>query len=141
MAPREIALNHVSVHAEDLEESARFYEEWFGMDRLPTPDFGHPVVWLRAGDRQLHLFHLEVEAPKNHHFAVTVDDLSAFYAQARAAGILDREEVREFPGGGFQMYIRDPAGNLVEVDGREVDPAVVGDPVRLGGSPEAKLFL
>jgi lactoylglutathione lyase len=53
MAP---TLNHVSIIATDLEASARFYVDELGLEPLPTPNFGFPVLWLRAGDRQLHLF-------------------------------------------------------------------------------------
>jgi catechol 2,3-dioxygenase-like lactoylglutathione lyase family enzyme len=49
-------LNHVSLIARDLEESVRFYLEVFGMERIPTPNFGFPVHWLRVGPLQLHLF-------------------------------------------------------------------------------------
>jgi predicted enzyme related to lactoylglutathione lyase len=34
---------HVSVHAYDLEESVRFYREFFGMQEIPAPDFPTPV--------------------------------------------------------------------------------------------------
>ena len=49
-------LNHVSVVAADLEASLRFYVDELGLEPLPTPDFGYPVRWLAAGDRQVHLF-------------------------------------------------------------------------------------
>src|SRR2546430_2186588 len=32
-----ISINHVSIHAQDLERSAAFYEQLFGMQRIPTP--------------------------------------------------------------------------------------------------------
>ena len=40
-----INLNHVSVVARNLRESVRFFEEVFGMQRVPTPNFGFPVQW------------------------------------------------------------------------------------------------
>jgi hypothetical protein len=43
-----INLNHVSVVARNLRESVRFYEEVFGMQRVPTPNFGFPVQWPDA---------------------------------------------------------------------------------------------
>src|ERR687893_197803 len=52
---------HVSVHAYDLEESARFYREVFGMEEIPAPNFSSPVRWLRVGDLQLNL--VEVNWP------------------------------------------------------------------------------
>ena len=53
---RATGINHVSISATDLETSTRFYEEVFGMERIPTPIFETPVQWLRVGDLQLHLF-------------------------------------------------------------------------------------
>ena len=50
-----INLNHVSVVARDLRESLGFYEEIFGMQRVPTPNFGFPVQWLRVGPLQLQI--------------------------------------------------------------------------------------
>jgi len=37
---------HVSIHANDLDESARFYESFFGMEEIASPDFPFPVRWL-----------------------------------------------------------------------------------------------
>ena len=63
-----ISINHVSIHAHDLEASAAFYEELFGMQRIPTPTFAFPVAWLRLGRQQLHLFvRSDARAPQFHH--------------------------------------------------------------------------
>ena len=63
-----ISINHVSIHAQDLERSATFYEQLFGMERIPTPTFAFPVAWLRLGRQQLHLFiRSGVQAPPFHH--------------------------------------------------------------------------
>jgi YD repeat-containing protein len=103
-----------------MEESLRFYVEVFGMERLPSPNFSQHVEWLRLGDQQLHLFKRDAPAPEFHHIALDVDDFEAAYLKARELGILDEiafgASVRELPGGAVQMYIRDPAGNLVEID-------------------------
>jgi lactoylglutathione lyase len=135
---RATRFNHVSIHADDLEESARFYEQLFGMERLPTPDFGHPVLWLRLGEQQLHLFLRETPAPRYHHIGIDVDDFEAVYRKARELGLLDADSmgppIRELPDGAVQMYLRDPAGNLVEVDwpdGSSLDRSLVGDVPRL----------
>jgi len=117
-------LTHVSVHAYDLEESISFYEEVFGMEEIPAPNFHSPVRWLRVGDLQLHLFQSEVPAPARHHFGIDVDDFEAAYRKAKELGIQDREhfpaDVYELPDGAVQMYVRDPAGNLVEVNWPDV---------------------
>ena len=112
-------LNHVSVVARDLEESIRFYVDVLGLEPLATPDFGFPVQWLRAGDRQVHLFERPDEPPTHAHLALEVDDVVAVYERARALGILDRTfgyAIAELPGGEAQLYVRDPAGNLLELD-------------------------
>ena len=113
-------LNHVSVSANDLEESARFYEELFGLERIPTAKFGSPVLWLSCGENQLHLFLRDKDAPRFHHLAFDVDDFEGVYLKAKEMGALDFEThgaaIRAHPSGWVQMYIRDPAGNLLEVD-------------------------
>jgi YD repeat-containing protein len=118
---RATRINHVSIKADDLEESARFYEELFGMERVPTPVFAdQAVLWLQLGDQQLHLFERDTSVPVYHHLALDVDDFEAVYVKARERGAFDTEAfgsaVREHPAGWVQMYLRDPAGNLVEID-------------------------
>ena len=129
---RATRFNHVSIHAYDMDESLRFYTELLGMERLPSPDFSGHVEWLGLGSQQLHLFKSESPAPRSHHIALDVDDFEAAYVKAKELGLLDGDTfgaaVRELPGGAVQMYIRDPAGNLVEVDWPDVstlDPSVV----------------
>ncbi len=121
---RAIRFNHVSIHAVDMEESLRFYVELFGMEHLPSPDFEHRVEWLGLGDQQLHLFLRETPAPQYHHLGLDVDDFEAVYVIARQRGLLDDATfapVRELNDGSVQMYLRDPAGNLVEIDWPDVD--------------------
>jgi YD repeat-containing protein len=131
---RATRLNHVSVHAYDLEESLRFYTEVFGMERLPSPDFSQRVEWLRLGEQQLHLFRSDNDAPRFHHLSLDVDDFEAAYLKAKERGLLDDQTfgaaVRELPDGAVQMYLRDPAGNLVEIDWPDVstiDRSIVAD--------------
>ena len=59
---RTTRINHASIVANSLDESARFYEELFGMERIPTAKFPDPVLWLRAGTSQLHLFEADETA-------------------------------------------------------------------------------
>jgi len=40
---RATRLNHVSIRAEDLEESAAYYEGVFGLQLLAMPRFGAPL--------------------------------------------------------------------------------------------------
>ncbi len=139
---------HVSVHAHDLEESARFYREFFGMEEIPSPDFSFQVRWLRVGDLQLHLFQSEDPAPGTHHFGLDVDDFEAAYSRAQELGIGEESgnysKVYELPDGAVQLYVRDPAGNLVEInwpDAATLDRSVVTHIEKVAGKPDAALYL
>jgi catechol 2,3-dioxygenase-like lactoylglutathione lyase family enzyme len=113
-------INHVSVNAKDLGASVDFYVDVFGAVPVATPNFGLPVQWLVIGESQLHLFEVDVDPLSHHHFAVTVDDLEPVYRRAEARGAFDYEafgnHLVELPGDLAQTYLRDPAGNLVEID-------------------------
>ncbi len=120
-----LGFNHLSVGSKNLEESLHFYETILGMERIPTYNFGFRTQYLRCGKLQLHVFQLDDRIPLYQHFAVDVDDFHAVYDAAKAAGALDnttfRNSVNELPDGCVQMYLRDPAGNLLEVDWPDVN--------------------
>jgi catechol 2,3-dioxygenase-like lactoylglutathione lyase family enzyme len=115
---RATGINHVSISAADLEESTRFYEEVFGMERIASPVFATPVQWLRVGDLQLHLFLDEAgNAPSRHHLGLTIDNFEAAYEAV--VGLTSDDwgaELVELPSGQVQLYFRDPAGNLIELN-------------------------
>jgi YD repeat-containing protein len=141
-------LTHVSVHAHELEESARFYEELFGMEEIPAPDFPFPVRWLRVGDLQLHLFQSEDPAPRTHHFGIDVDDFEAAYRKVGELGVGEGSgyfsRVYQLPDGAVQLYVRDPAGNLVEInwpDATTLDRSVAVHVEKVAGEPDARLYL
>lgn len=119
-----VYLNHVSISARDLEESTRFYEELLGMERIPTPKFGGNVQWLRIGSQQLHLAERDVAINNLNHFGVTVDDFPSVYDRAKEMGIFnDRMQgyhLCELPDGNVQLYVRDPAGNTLEINHTDV---------------------
>jgi catechol 2,3-dioxygenase-like lactoylglutathione lyase family enzyme len=119
---RATGLNHVSISARDLEESTRFYEEVLGLERIPTPRFRAPVQWLRVGDLQLHLFLDDGPAPSRHHLGLTVDDFDAAYraVKERASDTWGWELV-ELPSRQLQLYFRDPADNLIELNWPDAD--------------------
>jgi catechol 2,3-dioxygenase-like lactoylglutathione lyase family enzyme len=140
---RATGFNHVSVHARDLEESVRFYTEVLGMEKIPTYTFAFPVQYLRLGDLQLHLFQRDTPAPEFHHIGIDVDDFEAAYQKAKELGIHDSSafysDIYELPDGSVQMYIRDPSGNLVEIDWPNVttlDRSVLPDIKKLSESVE-----
>ena len=155
---------HVTIQADDLAASVDFYASVFGMDRLPTPAFDEPIQWLRCGDLQLHLIETDAGPPAINHHGLHVDDFEAVY---RALDAFDGAEFEALPhaGAGFedgappvyvlptgavQLYVRDPAGNLVEVnapDATALDESVVTNLVERAdvappesGTPEPVLY-
>ena len=116
-------INHVTILTRDLDQSERFYAELVGAERLVSPNFGTPVRWLRVGDVQIHLLQAGSGGGGSGHFGITVDDLATVYERARALDALDPavngHYLWELPGGVVQLYLRDPSGNLVEVNARD----------------------
>ncbi len=115
-----IRINHVSINARDLQESVRFYTELLGAEPVATPNFGLPVQWMALGTTQLHLFEKDLQPTSHHHLGISVDDLEPVYRAAERWDAFDDRafgnRLVELPGDVVQLYVRDPAGNLVEVD-------------------------
>ncbi len=135
-----VAVTHVSVIAEDVEESTRFYTDVLGCNPIETPSLGRQhdfdadedisLQILEIGDQQLHLWNdpaHETEATRFAHFGIHVDDFEQVYHAAKEREIFAMIGVEsaspklfEF-NGMVQMYIRDPTGNLIEVDYPDID--------------------
>jgi catechol 2,3-dioxygenase-like lactoylglutathione lyase family enzyme len=120
-----LQINHVSINALDLQESVDFYIDLLGAEPIPTPNFGLPVQWLALGRTQLHLFERDLTPTSHHHLGITVDDVEPVYRAAERRGAFDDNafgnRLVELPGDVVQLYVRDPAGNLVEIDQRGAD--------------------
>ena len=118
-------INHVSVNARDLGASVDFYADLLGAEPIATPNFGLPVQWLALGDTQLHLFERDLTPTSHHHLGITVDDLERPFRAAERRGAFDHasfgNHLVELPGDVVQLYVRDPAGNLVELDSPGAD--------------------
>lgn len=108
-------VQHVAIEVDDLAAAVGFYEA-LGLARAPRPDaLGANGAWLDAGGVQLHLVEVaEVPSCASNHVAFGVTDCAAEVARLRAAGfeVSDPFDV----GAGIQTFLRDPAGNLVELN-------------------------
>jgi glyoxylase I family protein len=110
---------HVSVDVPGaLDETRRFYADVLGLDEADRPDLGIPGAWETIGNgAQLHLIECEPSTgehinPMDPHFCVGVEDLDAAVEELQARGI---EHVRIGEGQSSQVWIRDPAGNVIEL--------------------------
>lgn len=143
------SIHHVNLEARNVPETARFYTEILGMSlgawafpetRGYLPGDPDKLALLgdgREGHTGLHLIAPDPEfATKNDmahnpsiggHVAIQVDDLEGVIARLTAAGI-PHSATGEFAIPGLRhVYVEDPEGNLLEINGR-IRPAPL--PVR-----------
>ena len=116
-----IGLHHVSMVVADSERSLEFYRQVLGLEVDPTrPALAFPGVWLRLGDRQLHLLELPNPDPvagrpahggRDRHTAISVTDLDGFARRLDAAGIAYTMS----RSGRRALFCRDPDGNAWEL--------------------------
>jgi catechol 2,3-dioxygenase-like lactoylglutathione lyase family enzyme len=135
-------INHVSVRAIDITASVRFYTELLGARPIATPNFGGTLAWMQLGDSQIHIFERGEGWDRDAHFAVEVDDFEAVYRKAEAMGAFDTKgnwghHIFSLASGVVQLYVRDPANNLIEIVFHSID-ALPADLVTVVESRAAK---
>lgn len=134
------SIHHVNLEARDVQATAAFYAAILGMRQadwvfpasrgyLPgDPDKLALMADGRDSHSGLHLIAPDPDfARKNNmmhnpsiggHVAIQVDDLDAVIARLTAAGI-KHSVTGEFAIPGLRhVYVEDPSGNLIEVNGR-----------------------
>lgn len=135
-------LHHVTLMVDDLQAAGDFYVKTLGLELLPAGDIDYPGAFLGINDgQQLHLAELRDQSPSfRGHFCLHVRNFNELYHHFRERDLIDTDpwgKLRELPTGSIQFYVRDPAGNLVEInsypeDRVRIDPAVFTDS-RWGG--------
>ena len=110
-------LHHVAIDVDDLPVAIAFYRDALGLAILEDrpASLGDNGVWFDLGVGQLHLVQVDGHrGPPSQHLALQVDDTHAEVARLRAAGceVSDPFDI----GAGVQAFLRDPAGNLVELN-------------------------
>src|SRR5262245_37822749 len=119
-----------ALYAQDLQAAERFYTAVLGLDVIARGPGRH--VFFRCGAGVLLVFNpdrteteetLVAGAPVPLHgargpghmaFAIREAEVEAWRARLEAAGVAIESEIR-WPGGGHSLYLRDPAGNSVEL--------------------------
>ena len=118
-----------ALYAENLEETAAFYAEVIGLDRIAAVEGRH--VFFRAGEGVLLLFRPsatreppapDARLPVPPHgatgpghlcFAADRAGIERWRTRLAEAGV-EIETEFEWPQGGRSLYVRDPAGNSIE---------------------------
>lgn len=112
------------IYALDVEATGQFYEKVLGLEPFSSAPDRH--VFFRCGSRVFLLFNPERTAasdqvpphgcngPGHVAFSVAEAELPAWREHLRASGVAIEREV-EWPRGGRSIYVRDPAGNSVEL--------------------------
>lgn len=110
-----VGVQHVSVNVDDLDVALTFYVEALGLTPAERPDLGFPGAWLQGPNGvQVHLLEREGGGSDANHFALEVRDLDAAVASLRGRG-LDVNDPFDV-GAGRQVFLRDPSGNVVELN-------------------------
>jgi catechol 2,3-dioxygenase-like lactoylglutathione lyase family enzyme len=120
MARASIKLHHVNVTVPAaLEEAAKdFYGNLMGLEQIEKPDGPRKYIgaWYQIGKSQLHLS-VEKEPrnqDSNRHVCYSVPDVARALDTFRAGGIEVISE-EQLVNGGSRFFVRDPAGNLIEI--------------------------
>lgn len=129
-----LKINHVTLIVDNLEKAGEFYKNELGLEMLPAFRFDYPVMFFRFNDeQQLHLSEWDDRTSFRGHICVQVDDFNSIFFRMKTLGVIDTApwgKVRKLPDGAMQMFVRDPAGNLVEMSsapGAEIDPRIFED--------------
>lgn len=117
------ALHHVSLLISDLERSQSFYQEILGLSLIERPALKFDGLWFALNEdatQQLHLLllpnNMTQRLPPEHvgrdgHFALLVEDLSAYIERASRAGFSHTQS----RSGRDAAFLRDPDGNGIEL--------------------------
>lgn len=120
------------LYAADVRSAAAFYADVLGLSPLEAPD-EHSAVFRLADGGVLLVFdparsEIAGRLVPSHgargpgHVALSVERLEPFAERLRSRG-LEIEHEHAWPPGGRSVYVRDPAGNSVELVEGEVWPA------------------
>lgn len=122
--------SHVAVMVDDLDAALGFYCDTLGFAVLPRPDFGPGTegAWLQLGTAQVHLGTVAEMGPSTGfpHLALHIptdawDDTMAAIEARGIEFLLPPNERLDFGKPVRAAFIRDPAGNVIELT--DVDPA------------------
>jgi len=115
------AIDHVQVTVpKALEaESLAFYRRVLALDEIPKPEDlrARGGAWFSVGAVQFHIGVDQEPSPRSkRHVCFLVSDLARAKAAVMACGVMIEEE--GFAEGLERFFVRDPAGNRIEIGQR-----------------------
>lgn len=111
-----MTVQHVTLELRrDQEEECVAFWSLLGFERVePPPSLAHRAAWMQSGAVQIHLMWVEEPVALPHgHVAVIAPAWDDTLEALRGAG--HEVEPRSEHWGSPRAYVRDPAGNLVEL--------------------------
>jgi catechol 2,3-dioxygenase-like lactoylglutathione lyase family enzyme len=115
-------IHHVHIFASDIDESIRFYEEYFGAKLILDAELaGARNVFMEIGKGRLHLYDQPPKHPGSgsiHHFGIQTDDIEGVVDQMKTKGIDFKKGITDF---GFWKYVMVPAPDQILIELFEVD--------------------
>lgn len=116
-----VGIDHVQIAVPKVLEGEclAFYREVFGFREIPKPEElrGRGGAWFQVGNLQLHIGVDPEPSPRSkRHICFLVADMAAAKAEVARRGIpIEEESAAE---GLSRIFIRDPAGNRIEIGQR-----------------------
>ena len=129
-------IHHINLMVDDLGRAVEFYGTALGLVAVPTPEMGFPAQFFDINEmQQIHVNELPDVTPERSHFCLRVDDFTDQFRRMKALGAIETKtwgKIRRLPSGVMQMFVRDPAGNLIELSceaDQYVDPAIFDEAI------------
>lgn len=123
--PFNLRKDHDAILVKDVDTSARFYKQIFGLREIPNGGLGDHIRWVEIKDKiQLHLIESEEGIQKNKgvHLALSTDDLEGLMESLKAKGVDfenwpgEKGTTNTRPDGIKQIYLQDPDGYWIEIN-------------------------
>ena len=115
-------VHHVHIFASDINNSIKFYEEFFGGKVILDSELsGARNVFMKIGHGRLHFYD---QPPKNpgrgsiHHFGIQTDDIEEVVDKLRSRGVVLRKGITDL---GFWKYVMVPAPDDILIELFQID--------------------
>lgn len=117
MSIRPHSIHHTNFPCSDVDRTAAWYEQVFGMRRIDVSKVSDtPILLLTFGNFDLHFTpHQDPPNFDPHHFCIEVEDWDFAMQRLAELGIGYTDMVVRPQNSSKACYIRDPDGNIIEL--------------------------